>query len=406
MENEITMKQLKQLTNNFEIKNKSAYYQFGWRYFGPFLYGFSLWLNEQLQKKDIHKVFFFSRDGYMMKKAFELLEFDRMYEMEYVYFSRKSLRQALLYKTDQYQDSLQYLGWEKYVTLAKLLEYYGFSKAECIQLTEKYKWDLQKEYDYDNLKKNQEVERIYDVLKPAIVSKSSQQRALMLDYLKQIDMQGQSAIVDIGWQGSMQYCLEQFLSDNDLNAVIHGYYIGISPQYPIAGTCNGYLYNPDEMRLRKSILCFFGIMEKLFQSCEGSTDGYERQNEKIRPVQCAYEYEDEKPLIHAIQEWQTGAVDFIKKIKKYKVRDLDYIQLAMPLIRVGKNPSLKEVNLFSSFYNTDGVKEYYVSQKGLLQYKPKELMHALSNSVWKTGFMKSVFKIPFPYFCIYRVFRK
>ena len=61
----------------------------------------------------------------------------------------------------------------------------------------------------------------------------------------------------------------------------------------------------------------------------------------------------------------------------------------------------KDIKLFSFFYNTDGVKEYYTSQKGLLKYKPKELLMALSNSVWKTGFMKSVFKIPLPYFYIY-----
>lgn len=406
MENEITMRQLKRLTHSFKLKNKSEYYQFGWKYFGPLLYGFTLWLKNQLQKTDIHKVFFFSRDGYMMKKAFELLQFDQMYDIEYVYFSRKSLRQALLYKTDQYPDSLQYLGWEKYVTLAKILEYYGFSKNECIELAEKYKWDLQKEYGYDNLQKNQEVKQIYECLKGTIISKSVQQRDFMLMYLKQIDMQGQSAIVDIGWQGSMQYCLEQFLKDNHFSTTIHGYYIGISLQYSIHGFCNGYLYSPNHMQLRKSLLCCFGIMEKLFQSCEGSTDGYEIKNEKILPVLGDYEYIDKKDLIHAIQEWQTGAIDYIQKIKRYDVKDLDYIKLAMPLIRVGKNPSLKEVKLFSNFYNIDGVKEYYVSQKGLLQYKPKELTHALSNSVWKTGFMKSVFKIPFPYFCIYRVFRR
>ena len=77
-----------------------------------------------------------------------------------------------------------------------------------------------------------------------------------------------------------------------------------------------------------------------------------------------------------------------------------------PPAAIGKNPTIKMVKLFSFFYNTDGEKEYYVSQKKLVQYKPRELMHALSNSVWKTGFLKSVFKIPFPYFYIYRIFRK
>ena len=82
------------------------------------------------------------------------------------------------------------------------------------------------------------------------------------------------------------------------------------------------------------------------------------------------------------------------------------IHYAMPLIKCGKNPSLKNVKLFSFFYNTDGIKEYYVSQKGLFQYKPKELLHELSNSVWKTGFMKSVFKIPFPYYWVYCLLKK
>lgn len=97
---------------------------------------------------------------------------------------------------------------------------------------------------------------------------------------------------------------------------------------------------------------------------------------------------------------------FYKKIKNNNIDISNNIELAMPLIKFGKYPSLKDVELFSFFYNTDGIKEYYVSQKGLLEYKPKELLRALSNSVWKTGFMKSVFKIPFPYFYIYSWIRR
>ena len=107
-----------------------------------------------------------------------------------------------------------------------------------------------------------------------------------------------------------------------------------------------------------------------------------------------------------MMQWQKGAINFIKKIKNNNIDISNNIELAMPLIKFGKYPSLKDVELFSFFYNTDGIKEYYVSQKGLLEYKPKELLRALSNSVWKTGFMKSVFKIPFPYFYIYSWIRR
>ncbi len=144
----------------------------------------------------------------------------------------------------------------------------------------------------------------------------------------------------------------------------------------------------------------------MLQSTEGSTDSYRQVGDKIWPVYAHYEYEEEQKLVCCIKEWQQGALDYIEQKKNYLKEDEDYVKFAQPLIAIGKNPTLKMVKLFSFFYNTDGEKEYYVSQKKLVQYKPRELMHALSNSVWKTGFLKSVFKIPFPYFYIYRIFRK
>ena len=127
----------------------------------------------------------------------------------------------------------------------------------------------------------------------------------------------------------------------------------------------------------------------MLQSTEGSTDSYRQVGDKIWPVYAHYEYEEEQKLVCCIKEWQQGALDYIEQKKNYLKEDEDYVKFAQPLIAIGKNPTLKMVKLFSFFYNTDGEKEYYVSQKKLVQYKPRELMHALSNSVWKTGFLKS-----------------
>lgn len=399
-------KNMKKVFKKTSVKNLSPYYQFGIDYFGPFLYGFTKWLYTSLKKAQIHRVYFFSRDGYMMDLAFQQLGYDAEFDTQYVHFSRKSLRQALLCTTSGYQDSLQYLGWEKYVTLSKLLEYYGYDATERKHLAELHKWELSKDYAYDGLKNNKEVEQIYICLKEQIYEKSQQQRQLLLAYIEQIGMKGSCAIVDIGWHGSMQYCLEQIAKYNGLDLKIYGYYIGISPQFPICGFCSGYLYNPQNLKQRKSVLCSLGIMERMLQSTEGSTDSYRQVGDKIWPVYAYYEYEEEQKLVCCIKEWQQGALDYIEQKKNYLKEDEDYVKFAQPLIAIGKNPTLKMVKLFSFFYNTDGEKEYYVSQKKLVQYKPRELMHALSNSVWKTGFLKSVFKIPFPYFYIYRIFRK
>ena len=53
-----------------EKKTGNPYYQFGYETFGIILYGFCKWMIRDLKKRNIRKVVFFSRDGYIMKKGF------------------------------------------------------------------------------------------------------------------------------------------------------------------------------------------------------------------------------------------------------------------------------------------------------------------------------------------------
>lgn len=384
--------------------SKSDYYQFGWQKFGPFLYGYVRWLYNNIKRNPVKKVFFFSRDGYMMMRAFQMINAEN-FELEYVYFSRKSISQTLLWRCSTYEESLKYLTWERFVSVGKLLEYYGFDEDERKNIARQFNLDISQDYKYDLLQSSKELKELYLNLKPVIDEKSCKQDELLLAYLKQIDLLGECAIVDIGWHGSMQYFLEQFMQQHDLNVMIHGYYIGISPSNELKGSVYGFLYDKNEQTLRKSLLCFLGGYERLFQSMEGSTYGYREQENKIVPELNRYEYEGQDKVFYSITEWQEGALDFVRKATEIDLKMKDK-ELAMPLVKLGRNPSMKEVRLFSLFYNTDGIESYYVSSKRLFQYKPRELVHAFSNSVWKTGFMKSAFKLPLPYFLIYCLMKK
>ena len=85
------------------------------------------------------------------------------------------------------------------------MEYYGFSDSEREELAGEYGLCLHKEYKFADLGTSEELEKIYMMLKDQIYLMSSKQRDYLLKYLKQIDMKGDCAIVDIGWHGSMQY---------------------------------------------------------------------------------------------------------------------------------------------------------------------------------------------------------
>lgn len=394
-------------TGKLTSKERSEYFNFGFQYFGPFLFGFTKWLSARLNEEGLTNVFFFSRDGYMMQKAFELLQPD-FPKTKYVYFSRKSLRQSLLWKCDGFRESLRYLTYENFISVGRLLDYYGFGEHERAAVAEQYGLDLTKDLPWNTLSDNETAQHVYDLLREDIVRKSREQYDLLEGYLDAIGMEGKVAIVDIGWIGSMQYALEEFARMSGRDLTVSGFYVGMNPENPVEGLAEGYLYNNDDLALRKSLLCFFGGLEKLFQSLEGSTDGYARENGTVVPTCAAYEYEGDTRIQSFIHEWQQGALDFVSLAKDdpYADKVTDLRDWAMPLVEFGKSPPLWGVKLFSFFYNVDGTKQHFVAQKPLWKYRPKELLHDLSNSVWKTGFMKSVLKVPFPYFKIYDILRK
>lgn len=383
-------------------KKGKPYYEFGRMYFGPFLLGFTRWLCGQIKKNKIDKLFFFARDGYMMEKAFRLIEQEKVYE-KYVYFSRKSIRQALLHQCRNYAESLRYISSEKYITFGEILECYGFDENERIELAKKYSIPLEKDFKVDELVSNEQIKNIYNDLQDEINRKSQEQDALLIQYIQQLEISGRIGIVDIGWQGSMQYYLETFIKHHNLDISFVGFYVGIQPRKKLNGEVHGFLYDRSNFKLRKKVLCFAGGLERLFQSLEGSTYGYMGSNGEIRPVLNDYEYADSPEIQTYILDMQEGAMEFVKENKKCMIANE---KLAKKLIQFGVSPTLEEVKLFSPFYNTDGIRSYYVSQKPIYKYGFHDFMHAFSNSPWKNGFLKSVFKIPFPYYWIYMVMKK
>lgn len=405
------MKSRKKLIQGISTKinngypKKSLNYKFGSEYFGPFLYGYVSWFYTSIKNKEYTKIFFLSRDGYMMKKAFDILNVGNIVS-EYVYFSRKSIRQALLNKCETYGAALKYLTKERYVSFAKFLEYFGFSEKERMNLSEVYNIELNREYKFSELKNDKELEMIYYDLKNTIDEYSIQQEILLEKYMKQIGMDDRCAIVDIGWHGSMQFYLEEFIREKNLSIMLEGYYVGIDPIADVQGETFGYLYDKNDLNLRKSVLCFLGVYERLFQSYEGSTCGYTETENYVIPELMKYEYIDDEQSIHYMKEWQNGAIKFVKEMLKENGISIDSKSWALPLIKVGKKPTNAQIKLFSFLYNMDGDKTYYVCQKPLYKYHLKEFMHDLSNSVWKTGFMKSAFKLPLPYYFIYKLIRK
>ena len=72
----------------------------------------------------------------------------------------------------------------------------------------------------------------------------------------------------------------KFCELNDIKVELHGYYVGIMQNVPLTGKVNGYMYSYEVLNLEKFAL-LFGVLEKLFQSTEGSTYGYQEEKGNI-----------------------------------------------------------------------------------------------------------------------------
>ncbi len=83
---------------NSYIKEKNIYYQYGFNSLGILLFSFSTWLKNNLANKKINKVFFLSRDGFLMKNVFDTIYKNDNIETHYLYVSRRSLNVPNLWK--------------------------------------------------------------------------------------------------------------------------------------------------------------------------------------------------------------------------------------------------------------------------------------------------------------------
>jgi len=386
----------------------NEYYTFGYDLFGPFLYGFTKWLRDRIVSNGDTKIFFFSRDGYIMQKAYLLFEEKAPLRLEqsYVYFSRNSLRRSLLWKCDSYEESLQYLSKERFTEFAEVMSYYGLTHEEVLPLMKKTGAEWNEVSRFEHLAHNNKVRSVYETFKSIIDERSRLQYDTVIAYLKQIGMQGQCAIVDIGWHGTMQYYLEKLIENSGIDAKINGYYVGHHSYVPVKGGADGFVYNQDNLTYKNQIRCFFGLGEKLFQSLEGSTDHYLHSNGKVEAVLKPYEYENDRRMVERINLLHSGALDFVREGIKHDIRYESFSDAFLPLLRFGMSPSYNQTRMFRSFYNSDGGKVYYIPQKPLYEYSVKEFFRALVNSPWKTGFMKAAFRIPFPYYWIYSFMRR
>lgn len=171
----------------------------------------------------------------------------------------------------------------------------GLDDVDLIPILEKYNFNLLDKIDLEFISNDLEFKSFYNEIYPLIIKNSRNEYMAMRKYLNEINFSGKLGIVDIGWQGNMQFALENAIDFSKIDAKIKGFYVGVScmSKKQEIQDMRGYLYQKDyNERIEHDKNWYADIFEFFFSSTDGSfkryVDGgfefyeYEYKNSKVK----------------------------------------------------------------------------------------------------------------------------
>lgn len=402
--------------NNTSTIGESKYYRFGYEKFGMFLWGYSRWLHKSVIDSGIKDVYFFSRDGFILKKAFDALYDD--VHTHYLEVSRRSLRVPILWMNYKLSHVINMISPSKLVSLSTIFDGVGLDINNYRPLIKKYGFTVDSCFDRKKLLDDKNLSDLYAELGDDIKAVSKKEYALLVKYIEQNHLSGKFAIVDIGWSGGMQRYLIEILNKLEIDTNIKGYYIGVADYYKrnievvsnldLNGYLFDFLHDKDAKDKRSA---FVGLFETLFLEQGGSVENYRLENGNVIANRLPYEYlENGKPSFEyrSVMDIQKGALDFIIRFGDMNL-NISADTLYEGLSETGLKPKKEDIDMFADFrFFDEGETLYLAKPKSIFYYifHIRILKRDFLSSRWKIGFMKRLFKIKLPYKEMYRIMLK
>jgi predicted HAD superfamily hydrolase len=284
---------------------------------------FVRWLEERVTRHRLDHLAFCARDGYLVKQAWEASGAAARtgIPFSYLYVSRRTLNladAALSGPDGKLTDmALDRLASGR-LPLGTLLDRSNLGSCRALvrdaiaafgELNTVVERGEQNRNFRNLLVKHQQA--VIDALTPSAEA--------TLQYLfQELPSTGRVGLVDIGWQGTLQYSLARLLRKSDTAPMLFGFYYGLWPaaqrRRPIAGWMEGAFGN-DFYSFEEQFGMFnaVAILENLHLAHHGTTVGYRLQEDRWIPVlqESEIERRQHSALITSFQSATLAAVNEI-----------------------------------------------------------------------------------------------
>ncbi|MDR2341586.1 MAG: hypothetical protein LBD84_00900 [Campylobacteraceae bacterium] len=291
---------------------------YGYTVIGPLVLGFSQWLYRRASFYNIENLYFLSRDGWLLKKAYDYLygSLTNAPKSHYLYCSRRSVMVASIKNKECiYEIAAQNFNAK---SLASFLENrFGLIWDNAIENTAK-KYNLSKNYILSPLHEQAKFKKFLDAIYPIILKNAEKEKNGYLNYLNSIGFiksinNKNTAVVDIGYSGSMQLYLKKLLNANKLG----GFYFLThhhSRDFFNHDIFEGFLANLDDhyIGLRHPLNEHVFLFESALSSMEGSLLFVENSGSGYKMH--FMDAQEESRRRYLVMKMHQGAEDFFRFI--------------------------------------------------------------------------------------------
>lgn len=377
----------------------SIFEDVGYGFFGPLLYGFITWIKEEAHTNKYDRVFFLSRDGFIMQKAYEKIREENDPRSQYFYASRRALQVAAIHLNPEYEYVMSHMFVPRTVNVKWLVKRWGLELENVKERIDDYSQN--EEFQGAGILDNKRVKNLYDRLKEEIIINSKKEYKAFCDYIDQNKFNGNIAIVDIGWYGNMQNSLMEMLRHVERDIHLTGYYLGIVPEskYHEQYSMHGFIFEKNKNEnLYVQLKYMASMLELFFMAPHGSAKRYVMKNDKATVELADFEFEG-TDTYQKMAKLQDAALEFLNKYREREVEKYSETVYLSRLFKRFTKPDVKTAEEFGELQTWDDkwitLAEHYPAIKWIAN--PKKAVAKFLKASWKMGYLKRNVMLPLPY---------
>lgn len=291
---------------------KAVAFHVGCRYAGPVLYSYAEWIVGQAVKKNMKRLYFIARDGYLIKKAVDIILKSRSIDIKtkYIYGSRKAWRMPSL--SESHYNLYQLILWSHIYRITTLKELSSVLHIPLEGLYDHLPGVYAKNKKDDHISV-QELEYIAgklskdDEFRKYHLRQLEKERCMAQQYLAQeVDVSDDAfAFVDVSGGGLTQGCLWGLLKDI-YPKPIHTFFFKIDRVNLVENSVTD-TFMPGFLENNLTI-------EMMCRAPHGQTSGYLREGDDIVPQ---LEQTESRALInYGFYDYEKGITDFAEAMCK------------------------------------------------------------------------------------------